>query len=56
MTDPSTRRPDASMSLLSDLMANTLDEGYRREANRRAAATAISGADDGGAEPSRGPG
>lgn len=28
------------MSLLSDLMSNTLDEGYRREANRRAALAA----------------
>lgn len=27
-----TRRPDASMSLLADLMSNTLDEGYGREA------------------------
>ncbi|HUR74549.1 MAG TPA: DUF881 domain-containing protein [Sporichthya sp.] len=43
MTDPSTRRPDASMSLLSDLMANTLDEGYRREAQRRAAVEAVVG-------------
>lgn len=55
MTDPSTRRPDASMSLLSDLMANTLDEGYRREANRRAAALAVTGQDEGVDRP-RGPG
>ncbi|GAA0631409.1 DUF881 domain-containing protein [Sporichthya brevicatena] len=40
MNDASTRRPDASMSLLSDLMSNTLDEGYRREAARRAAVAA----------------
>jgi uncharacterized protein YlxW (UPF0749 family) len=29
------RRPDASMSLLSDLMNNSLDEGYARAAARR---------------------
>ena len=29
------------MSLLADLMANTLDEGYQREANRRAAVEAV---------------
>src|SRR4051812_26683552 len=40
MSEASVRRPDASMSLLSDLMSNTLDEGYRREANRRAALAA----------------
>lgn len=40
MSEGSTRRPDASMSLLADLMANTLDEGYQREATRRAAVEA----------------
>ena len=40
MTEAPARRPDASMSLLADLMANTLDEGYQREANRRAASAA----------------
>ncbi len=49
MNDASTRRPDASMSLLADLMANTLDEGYQREATRRAAVEAAGLAD--GAEP-----
>lgn len=33
------------MSLLADLMANTLDEGYQREANRRAAVEAAGLAD-----------
>jgi len=31
-----TRRPDASMLLLNDLMTNSLDEGYARAAARRA--------------------
>lgn len=35
------------MSLVSDLMANTLDEGYRREASRRAAVEAVTGSPDG---------
>jgi len=51
MNSASVRRPDASMSLLSDLMANTLDEGYRREANRRAALAA--GLPEGQAPPVR---
>jgi uncharacterized protein YlxW (UPF0749 family) len=51
MNEASARRPDASMSLLSDLMANTLDEGYRREANRRAALAG--GTPDGEAAPPR---
>ncbi|MGQ0630443.1 MAG: DUF881 domain-containing protein [Sporichthyaceae bacterium] len=37
---PAARRPDGSMSLLSDLMNNALDEGYRREAARVPAETA----------------
>ncbi|WP_019877130.1 DUF881 domain-containing protein [Sporichthya polymorpha] len=46
MNEGSTRRPDASMSLLSDLMTNTLDEGYRREAARRAAVAAAGLSDE----------
>ncbi|MGQ0624947.1 MAG: DUF881 domain-containing protein [Sporichthyaceae bacterium] len=38
-SEPAPRRPDASMSLLSDLMTNALDEGYRRQAARGPAQT-----------------
>ncbi len=43
MTTAPPRRVDGSMSLLVDMMSNTLDEGYAERAARKAAAPAPSG-------------
>jgi hypothetical protein len=46
-----TRRVDGSMSLLVDMMTNTLDESYADAARRRAGGGADSGNDGGSGGP-----
>lgn len=41
MTPPPARRPDASMSLLTEVTTHPLDPGYREAADRRAAAGGV---------------